>query len=533
MSRADLLVRGGVLVDGTGAPGRAADVAVTGGRLAVLPPGAAVEATEVLDARGRIVAPGFVDVHTHSDGTALLGEADAGRALVRAAVLQGVTTEICGNCGSGLFPALPARLPAMRADARVTFGGDTGMFRDFAGFAAAHTAAGRANNVASLVGHGTLRSGVLGPVDRPARPEELREMCALLDLALSQGAAGLSTGLIYTPGSYAGTDEVVALAAVAARHGKPYVTHLRDEMSRVEEALEEAVEISVRSGAALHVSHHKTAGRYAWGRTERTLPRISALRAAGMDVTCDVYPYTAASTALSAMLPPWANDGGLAALAARLGDPAQRDRMRRAIAEGVPGWENTVGNGGWDRISVACAPRHPQTEGRTIAELAAAASADPLDTAAGLLVAERGEVTIISHSMVEEDVRRVLAAPYAMIGSDGVPKPGGRPHPRWAGTFPRVLGRYTRELGLLTLEEAVHKMTGMAAARFGLAGRGVVRDGAHADLVVFDAERVADRATFTDPLLPPEGIEAVVVSGAVVVRDGEETGARPGRVLTT
>ncbi|MFF4775268.1 N-acyl-D-amino-acid deacylase family protein [Microtetraspora fusca] len=529
MSRFDLLIRGGLVFDGTGRPGREADVAADGGRLTVLPPGAAVDAAEVIDARGRAVAPGFIDVHTHSDGVSLLRQDD--RELVRASVIQGVTTEISGNCGSGLFPALPDRVDAMRADTRVTFGGDVGMYQDFAGFAEAHARVPRANHIASLVGHGTLRSGVLGPVDRPATPTELAAMCDLLDRALSQGAAGLSTGLIYTPGTYASTDEVVALAAVAARHGKPYVTHLRDEMSRVEEALEEAVEIARRSGAALHVSHHKTAGKYAWGRTERTLPRIAELRAGGMDVTCDVYPYTAGSTALAAMLPPWANDGGMAALTRRLGSPEERGRMRRAIAEGVPGWENTVGNGGWDRISIACAPRNPQTEGRTVADLAAAAAADPLDMVAELLLSEGGEVTIISHSMIEDDVRRVLAAPYAMIGSDGVPKPGGRPHPRWAGTFPRVLGHYVRELGLLTLESAVHKMTGMAAARFGLAGRGVIRDGAHADLVVFDPDTVADGATFTDPLLPPSGVDAVVVGGAVVVREGVETGARPGTVL--
>ncbi|WP_214412072.1 N-acyl-D-amino-acid deacylase family protein [Sphaerisporangium fuscum] len=533
--RFDLLIRGALVVDGTGAPGRPADVGVAAGRLTVLPPGRPAEAPQVLDAEGMVVAPGFIDVHTHSDGITLItpGSTPGGGELVWASVLQGVTTEICGNCGSSLFPALPGRLEDMSRETRISFGGEVGIFQDFAGFAARHSARPRANHLASLVGHGTLRAGVLGHVDRPATPAELDTMCALLDLSLSQGAAGLSTGLIYTPGTYAGTDEVVALAAVAARHGKPYVTHLRDEMSRVEEALEEAVEIARRSGAALHVSHHKTAGKYAWGRTARTLPRIAELRAGGMDLTCDVYPYTAGSTSLSAMLPPWANDGGFPALAARLADPAERERMRRAIAEGVPGWENTVGNGGWDRISIACAPRHPEIEGRTIAELAASGDADPVDVAAGLLTAEDGEVTIISHSMVEEDVQRVLAAPYAMIGSDGVPKPGGRPHPRWAGTYPRVLGHYSRELGLLTLESAVHKMTGMAAARFGLAGRGVVRDGAHADLVVFDPATVADRATFAEPLLPPAGIRTVIVGGEIVVRDGLPAPARPGTVLTT
>ncbi|GGQ13007.1 N-acyl-D-amino-acid deacylase family protein [Streptosporangium pseudovulgare] len=532
MSGLDLLLTGGLVIDGTDGPdaARHADVGVRAGRLTVLPPGSRAGAREVRDVTGLAVAPGFIDVHTHSDGVTLIG-GETGRDLAGASVLQGVTVEICGNCGSSLFPALPERLTAMRAETRVSFGGDVGMYEGFAEFAAAHAAVPRANHLASLVGHGTLRSGVMGPVDRPATAAELETMCALLDRALAAGAAGLSTGLIYTPGTYAGTGEVTALAAVAARHGKPYVTHLRDEMSRVEEALEEAVEIARGSGAALHVSHHKTAGKYAWGRTERTLPRIAALRAGGMDVTCDVYPYTAGSTALAAMLPPWASEGGVAALTVRLADPGQRDLMRRAIAEGVHGWENTVGNGGWDRISVACAPRHPETEGHTIAELAAARGEDPLDVAAALLVAEQGEVTIISHSMIEDDVRRVLAAPYSMIGSDGVPKPGGRPHPRWAGTFPRVLGRYVRELGLLDLPTAVHKMTGMAAKRFGLAGRGVIADGAHADLVVFDPGTVADGATFADPLLPPAGVHSVLVAGETVVRDGAGTGAGPGAVL--
>ncbi|MFB4292114.1 amidohydrolase family protein [Nonomuraea sp. ATR24] len=539
---ADLLIAGGLLADGTGAPARRADVAVTGGRITVLERGAAagpgatggpggvdaagrVDAAEVVDAAGLVVAPGFIDVHTHSDAVTLLGE--EAWELAVAPVRMGVTTEICGNCGSGLFPGLPERLPEMRASSRVTFGGRVPIFPDFEGFAEAHRAAPRSNHLSSLVGHGTLRAGVLGYEDRPASPRELDVMRGLLDDALAAGATGLSTGLIYTPGTYGGTDEVVALAAVAARHGRPYVTHLRDEMARVEEALEEAVEIARRSGAALHVSHHKTAGRHAWGRTVRTLARIAELREQGLDVTCDVYPYTEASTSLAAMLPPWANDGGTRALLTRLADPGQRDLMRRAIADGVPGWENTVGNGGWDRISVACAPRNPAVEGRTIADL----GGDPVDVAADLLLSEDGEVTIISHSMREDDVQRVLASPFTMIGSDGVPKPG-HPHPRLAGTFPRVLGRYVREQGLVTLEEAVHKMTGMAAARFGLRDRGVVRDGAHADLVLFDPATIADGATYTDPLLPPTGLRLVVTAGQVAVRDNTVTPARPGRIVT-
>ncbi|MBP0460316.1 N-acyl-D-amino-acid deacylase family protein [Streptomyces montanisoli] len=502
----DLLIRGADIADGTGAPPAAGQIGVTDGRVRVLPPGAPATADRVVDAPGHVVAPGFIDAHTHSDVTAL---DPAGELPAHSAVLQGVTVEVCGNCGDSAFP---------------------GPYRDFGAFARAHADAGRSNHLASLVGHGTLREAVAGQDARAVTVDELAAMCRVLDDALDAGAAGLSTGLIYTPGSYADTAEVTALAAVAARHGKPYVTHLRDEMSGVEEALEEAVRIARESGAPLHVSHHKTAGRHGWGGTERTLPRLHRLRAEGMDVTCDVYPYTAGSTSLAAMLPPWAHDGGEARLLERLRDAEQRAGMRAAIADGVPGWENTVGNGGWDRISVAGAARHPALHGRTIADIAYERRSDAVDVVAELLLAEDGDVTIISHSMREDDVRRVLTAPFTMIGSDGVPKPG-QPHPRWAGTFARVLGRYVRELGLLGLAEAVHKMTGATAARFGLAGRGVLRDGCHADLVVFDPETVADRATFSDPLPGPSGVRLVVVAGAVVVEDGEVTKARPGRVL--
>ncbi len=293
----ELIVRGGLLADGTGAPLRRADVAVAEGVVTILPAGSAATAARVLDATGHVVAPGFVDAHTHSDLTTLDG---IGEAQAHAAVLQGVTVEICGNCGDSAFP---------------------GRLRDFAAFARAHAAQGRANHLASLVGHGTVRASVVGHQDRVATDAELAEMCRVLDEALEAGAVGLSSGLIYAPGSYADTAELTALASVAARHRKPYVTHLRDEMSQVEAALDEAVRIARDSGAALHVSHHKTAGRYAWGGTLRTLPRLNRLRAAGMDVTCDVYPYTAGSTALAAMLPPWAHDGGRELLLKRLGDP--------------------------------------------------------------------------------------------------------------------------------------------------------------------------------------------------------------------
>ncbi|MEU3561013.1 D-aminoacylase [Kitasatospora sp. NPDC006786] len=533
----DLLLRGATLVDGTGAPARPADLAVADGRVTVLPPGTAVTAAETLDVTGRVVTPGFIDVHTHSDalaapfGGGTHTDGDALDELRLAPLLQGVTTEISGNCGISLFPALPGRLPELAEHLRVSFGlGPVLPAEDFDAFAAGQRPELRRNHITSLVGHGTLRAGVMGFEDRPPTDQELAAMCGLLDRALTQGAAGLSTGLIYPPGVYADTEEIVALAKVAARHGKPYVTHLRDEMSQVEKALEEALEIAVRSGAPLQVSHHKTAGRHAWGATLRTLPRLEQARAEGVDVLCDVYPYTAGSTVLHAMLPPWTSEGGPAALLERLRSKEVRDRIRADIAHGVEGWENTVGNGGWDLISVAAAPARRTAEGRRIADLAAERGADPVDLVCDLLLEAQGEVTIISHSMREDDVRRVLASPLSMIGSDGVPKPG-RPHPRWAGSFARVLGHYGREQGLLPLELAVHKMTGLPAERFRLAGRGVVRDGAVADLVVLDPAAVLDGATFERPLLPPVGVETVVVAGRVAVRGGRPTAIRAGEVV--
>jgi dihydroorotase/N-acyl-D-amino-acid deacylase len=306
----ELLVRGGQLADGTGAPLRRTDVGVAAGTVTLLPAGSPATATRVLDASGHVVAPGFIDAHTHSDLTTLDG---TGETQAHAAVLQGVTVEICGNCGDSAFP---------------------GRYRDFAAFARAHTATGRANHLVSLVGHGTVRGSVVGHEDRAATAAELAEMCRVLDEALGAGAAGLSSGLIYTPGSYADTAELTALASVAARHRKPYVTHLRDEMSQVEAALDEAVRIAREAGAALHVSHHKTAGKHAWGGTLRTLPRLNRLRASGMDVTCDVYPYTAGSTSLAAMLPPWAHDGGPELLLKRLSDPAAREPSATAAGTG-------------------------------------------------------------------------------------------------------------------------------------------------------------------------------------------------------
>lgn len=526
------LIRGADVYDGSGADPTRQDVLISDGMIQlVAEPDHLHPAPTPVDAHGLALAPGFIDVHTHSDALALMADADPELAL--APVRQGVTVEIAGNCGTSLFPGAQPGTDgaAMDAFAETLFGDGAEQLDRIEDFVRRHVQARRRNHIVSLVGHSTLRAAVVGFDDRPPTPSELDRMCALLDEALRAGAAGLSSGLIYPPGTYADDAELVALARVAAAHHRPYVTHLRDEMSKVEQALDEAIEVARRSGVALHVSHHKTAGDRGHGRTLATLATMDAARAEGLDVTCDVYPYTASSTHLHAMFPPWATAGGIPALLQRLrSGPQVRDDVRRSIAEGEAGWENTVGNGGWGRIEVATAPRHRHTEGRSIAKLAADACQDPVDYAADLLLAEDAHVTVISRSMAEEDVRRVLTHPGTMIGSDGVPH-SGRPHPRWAGSFARVLGHYTRDVGLLTLPEALARMTSIPAGRFGLRGRGVIADGAHADLVLFDPAEVLDGATFASPLSPPRGVHDVFVAGRRVMADGQPTGAAPGGPL--
>lgn len=506
MSHFDLLVRGADIADGTGRPLIAGQVAVTGGRVRVLPPRAPATADRILDVPGHVVAPGFIDAHTHSDLTTLDG---SGTLPAHAAVLQGVTVEICGNCGDSAFPA---------------------PYPDFAAFGRAHAAAGRANHLAALVGHGTLRGAVVGHAARAATPDELAAMCRVLDEALASGAAGLSTGLIYTPGSFADTAEVTALAAVAARHGKPYVTHLRDEMSQVEAALDEAVRIARDSGAALHVSHHKTAGRHGWGGTERTLPHLRRLRADGMDVTCDVYPYTAGSTALAAMLPPWAHDGGQDRLLERLRDPGQRARMRAAIADGVAGWENTVGNGGWDRISVAGAARRPGTPG---------ADDRGHRRRARCRRRRRGGRTAAGRSGRRDDHQPLDAGGRRPAGARRAVLDDRLGRGAQAGAAASALGRDVREG-----PRALRTRVGPAdAARGGAQDdrrhRGPVRPGRTGRAARRRPRRPGRLRSgggrrpchLRRTLLAPSGVRLVVVAGAVVVEDGEMTSARPGQVL--
>ena len=498
----DLLIKGGRLVDGTGAPWRRADVAVTGDRIVAVLPRIDAPARHTVDTAGRVVAPGFIDIHTHARRG--IFEVPTADNYVR----QGVTTLVEGQDGSSPLPlgAFLSKVEALRP----------------------------AVNFATLVGHGSGREAVMGRADRAPSSAELVQMEGLVREAMGEGAFGLSTGLFYVPGTFARTDEVIALARVAGAMGGIHVSHMRDEAAGVVASVRETIAIGEEGRLPTQVTHHKAIGRAAWGRSAETLQLLEEARRRGVDATVDAYPYTASSTGLAAaLLPAWALEGSADARRGRLESPATRARVREVVVDKI---RNERGGGDPGNIQIAACGFDSSLEGKTLAEILVGRGLAPtVENAADLAleIVEKGGASGVFHAISEEDVERILASPLTMVASDGeIPVFGeGAPHPRSYGTFARVLGVYVREKKLLTLEEAVRKMTSLPAARLGLADRGLVRPGMVADLVVFDPGAVRDRATFERPHQYAEGVLLVVVGGAVVLDGAGPTGARPGRVL--
>ena len=497
----DLIIRGGRIVDGTGNPWFSADLGVRGDRIASIGDLTEASAPHVIAADGLVVAPGFIDPHTHARrGIARVPTADN-------ALLQGVTTLTEGNDGSSPFP-IGEHLRQM-------------------------TELAISPNWAVYVGQGTIRSRVVGDDDRTATPAELSEMSALVDQAMAEGALGLSTGLFYVPGVFSSTEEVIVLARAAAAHGGIYISHMRDEAQGLLDSVRETIRIGEEAGLPVQMTHHKAIGRDAWGLSSESLALVDAARARGVDVTIDQYPYTASQTSITAVVPAWAQDGGRADLIARLSDPETRRRIKTEIVYRI---DRDRGGGDPDNIVIGLCEWDPSLEGQSLADIATARGLEPtLANAADLVmeIIERGGARAIYHAMTETDVERIMRHPVTAIGSDGgVSVLGeGVPHPREYGTFARVLGRYVRERGVLTLEDAVRKMSSATAQRLGLVNRGLLRAGYFADIVILDAERIRDRATFENPHQYAEGVTHVLVNGVLVVDDTRHTGARPGRVL--
>ena len=525
----DILIKDGLVIDGTGGAAYSAHVGVAGGRIVRIGTGIEAEAARTVDARGLHVAPGFIDPHTHS-GLTLLADPRA-----ESKIRQGVTTEVVGNCGMSPAPLLGEAMAEVQAAAREV--GVEVTWRSTAEYLERLSDAGMAVNVVPLVGHSVVRGSILGYGDAQPTPEQQAEMERLVAEAMAEGARGFSSGLFYPPGQFARTVEIVALARVAASQGGIYATHIRNEGGGLLEAVSEAIEIGERAGASVEIAHLKLAGFRHWAGADRLLALLEEAVASGVRVGCDQYPYAASSTWLSALLPYWAQAGGAKAIARRLSEPAVRAALRRDWDEDRAAWEDRRGTPDWSGLLVSdCTPR-PDLLGKSIAEIAGDEGKDPLEVAFHLIVVSDGQAGCIWFNHAEENVRTLMRHPLVVVGSDGSSlSPHGvlgqrKPHPRNFGTFPRVLGRYVREERVLGLEEAVKKMTSVTAERFGLTDRGVIREGGWADLVLFDAATVTDRATFADPQQYPAGIPYVIVNGVVVVEHGEHTGALPGRVL--
>jgi len=528
---AEVLITNARIVDGTGAPWFSGAVVVDDGTISSVVRETApdIDAATTIDADGRVVCPGFIDTHSHSDMR--LFEDPTLEPKIR----QGITTEVLGQDGFSMAPMYreggaeewSAQLGALAGEADVdwTWGG-VGAYLD------AVEDSGIAPNVALFVGHGTVRYNLLGMSDRKPTDDELAEMSDLVSEALEDGALGLSTGLIYTPCTYADRREVQALAATLEPYGRPFVAHVRSEGRWIWDALDEFVDIGAEEDVPLHLSHFKVAGLGQQGKASQATNLIETARDRGVDMTVEQYPYAAASTMLSAVLPPWVHADGPERTLERLADEESRERIRRDVEEWrIEGWENIGALTGWDGVVVSDVKTdaNASLEGQSVAAIAEERGIDPTDAVCEVLREEDLAVSAVYHMMDEADVREILTYERTCIGTDGLF--GGKPHPRVYGSYPRILETYVREENLLTIAEAVRKMTSLPARAMGLSRKGLVRPGMDADLVVFDSVRVGTDATYENPRRYADGIDYVFVDGEPVVAEGEVTGATPGQAI--
>jgi len=524
----DILIRGGTLIDGSGRPGETGDVAVRDGRIVALGPSLAGEAAKIIDAEDLAVTPGFIDIKTHSDFTLPINP------KAESKVRQGVATEIIGHCGFSVAPVLPGKLELIRD--YLSASAPWLPFREMRFPEYLDTFPATAVNAGMLVGHHTLRLNVMGMEARAPTAAELTEMTTLLEEGLAAGALGLSTGLFTPPSSYADRDEIAALCMVLGRYNAAYFTHIRDESNGVIEAVEEAIDIARTCGVHVEIVHLKCSGLDNWGKAGRILAMIQKAQDEGLAIDCDAYPYAAGSNPLKNLLPQWVQSGGLEAMLSRLALPETRARIRTEIErDGLNNWGRIPS---WDCVQVSISPYLPQHAGETFGAIAAARNADPVDAVCDYLIADKGATRVLITSIAEDDIREIVRSPLALVGSDGncVADYGvvsqGMPHPRFYGTFPRIISRYVQDEQLLPLETAVRKMTGATAAALRLRDRGLLREGWRADIAIFDPADFRDRATYAEPHQYPSGARTtVLVNGAVVVDNARHTGALPGIVL--
>jgi len=522
----DLIIRGGYIFDGSGKEAFEADIGISGNSIKEIGQILSVRGKSVIEAKDLVVCPGFIDVHDHTDVELLVNP------KAESSIRQGITTLVSGNCGGSRFPVAEEIYEEVKENLRELYQLDL-TWRDIKGFFSRLEEKGIALNYSTLVGQGAIRGAAMGFNDRPPSQEELEKMKKMVEENIRWGAVGLSTGLEYAPGSYAKADEIIELCKVAAQNGGVYATHMRDEGDQLIESLDEAIEAARKTGVSLQISHYKIANPRNWDKVDAALAKVEEAKKEGISIFCDRYPYIAGSTGLSYYFPLWAKQGTTDEFLARLKDPALEDRLRAHLAEQekkIVSWDKVV-------ISSVVSEKNKIFEGKSVIEGAKETGKNPYDFMKDLLIEERNRVGMVTFMMKEENLKRILAHPLVGVGTDGsaVAPYGllhrGKPHPRHYGTFPRVLGKYIREERIVPMPEMLKKITSLPAQKFGFGKRGTLKSGYFADIVIFDKDKVLDKATWTDPHQYPEGIEYVLVNGRVVIKEGEHTGDLPGKVL--
>jgi N-acyl-D-amino-acid deacylase len=524
----DLVLKNGRVVDGTGNPWFFGDVGVKDGVIVDIGR-LSQKSQQTVDVQGRVISPGFIDGHCHSDLMVL----DNPRSEIK--LQQGVTTEVLGNCGIAPAPFTRENLDLLRSYVEPVLGKTerewswetVGQYMDTL------VRARPSENVATYVGHGTLRIAVMGFENKAASSNELERMKHLLEEGLQAGAIGLSLGLMYAPGNYTSREELEGLCSALPKYGGLLATHIRGEGNSLIPSIEEVIWIAERNDVPLQISHLKAAGRSNWGSITRAMELVEEARSRGLDVTCDVYPYTAGSTSLTTLLPPWALEGGISRTLEMLRDPDSRKRIREELRHEQEEWDNLVASTGWDNVYISSVGKgsHATLEGKNVAEISESRSVDPVDCMMDLLLEQDGKVSIVFFHMANADVEQVLKWDKSLIASDSLHDQAQMPHPRLYGTYPRILAKYVRAEKLLTLEEAVRKMTSFPARRFKLDGRGLLAPGYAADIVVFDPATISERASYDEPKRFPEGISHILVNGRLVIESGVHRDERSGKVI--
>lgn len=523
----DLVIKNGKIIDGSGNVWFYGNLGIIGENITYIGTDNEIEGKEILDAQGMYVTPGFIDIHTHSDFTILQCP------LAESKIRQGITTELAGHCGYSVAPINPKYFEGLKKFTAFMPGSLDWSWDSIGGFLDKIEEQGLSNNFQTLVGQGTLRIAVMGFEQRKASAQEMEDMKQLLRECLDQGAAGMSMGLVYSPGSFAPKEEIVELAKVLKEKNKMLTAHIRDEGDTVEEALREVLDIAELSCVKVQICHLKAQGKLNWSKMDILFQMIEETREKGIDVTFDVYAYTKLNTLLTALLPGWAQDGGVDAMVSR----CSCEETRRPILEELE--PIALKYGGWENITVASVnlPENTWTEGKTLLELATETKVTPGEAMLNLLRDDLCSIMVVCNCMEEGNVIKALKHPLSMLGSDGKilategPLSAGKPHPRNYGAFPRLLSNYIRNKGIMSLEEGIRKMTSASAQKMGLKDRGLLREGMKADIVIFDFNTIKDVGTFTSPHHYAEGIEVVIVNGALTVYKGKHTGALKGKVL--